>query len=59
MKNEKGTGLVRLADVMPKRIKDLAKLRSPVQTRLIESSSDIALIQPEDIAYQHTFLCQT
>lgn len=58
----KGTqGLVSAADVIGsnKQLTLLAQPPSPVKTRLIESSTEIRDTPPEDIAYQHSVLCQT
>ena len=32
---------------------------SPLQRRLIEAAADIRSDEPDDIAYQHSILCQT
>jgi Plasmid encoded RepA protein len=50
-------GLIRAGAAM----KDLPALKqiTPVQMRMIEASEGIREAQPDDIAYQHTVLCQT
>jgi hypothetical protein len=55
-------GLVRAGDLfaeLPAPTRALLKPPSRVDIRLIESSSDIREAPPDDIAYQHSVLCQT
>ena len=37
----------------------MAEGLSPLQRRLIEAAADIREGEPDDIAYQHSILCQT
>src|SRR5215211_9295409 len=34
-------------------------MASPIQQRLLDLGTDIATVAPEDLAFQHTILCQT
>lgn len=51
-------GLVRAGELFGEIVPGF-KQTSPVQLRLVEAGSDIRQRPPEDIAYQHTVLCQT
>src|SRR4051794_33430496 len=57
MKKKKQEGLVRAGELFADH--PLLKLPSSVEMRLIGAAEEIRTAPPEDIAFQHTVLCQT